>query len=66
MATETFSINLDADLVEATEKLFSELGLDLNTAINIFLRHSLHVQGIPFVISKEISNTDACEGTLHE
>ena len=34
------------------DKLFNELGLDANTAINIFLKESINNQSIPFNIEK--------------
>ena len=34
------------------DKLFNELGLDTNTAINIFLKESINNQSIPFNIEK--------------
>ena len=34
------------------DELFNELGLDTNTAINIFLKESINNQSIPFNIEK--------------
>lgn len=61
MTKEVVSIKLDADLVKAAEELFSDLGLDLNTAVNIFLRQSLRVHGIPFIITEEATNVHSIE-----
>ena len=40
------------------EKLFSDFGLDISTAVNIFLRQSIRENCIPFNIQKEVPNAD--------
>lgn len=46
------TISLDETLKEESETLFNELGLDLNTAIVIFLKQSVHEKRIPFSIRR--------------
>ena len=46
----------DEDLKKQAEALFSELGLNLTTAFNIFLRQSVREQQIPFQVTKNIPN----------
>ena len=43
-----FSVRMDKDLKNRCEKLYGELGMNLTTAINVFLRQSLRVGGFPF------------------
>ena len=43
-----FSVRMDKDLKIRCEKLYGELGMNLTTAINVFLRQSLRVGGFPF------------------
>jgi len=43
-----FSIRMDKDLKKNCEKLYGELGMNLTTAINVFLRQSLRAGGFPF------------------
>jgi len=50
------TLRVDEDLKEQAEVLFSELGLSLTSAFNIFLRQSVREQGIPFRISKNVPN----------
>ena len=38
----------DNDVKEKADALFSELGMDLNTAFNLFVRESLRAGGFPF------------------
>ena len=44
------SIILDENLLKASEELYSDLGMDLSTAVTIFLKQSLRVQGLPFPV----------------
>ena len=46
----SFSVRLDSKLKADAEKLFAELGLSLGSAMNIFLRQSVRVKGLPFTI----------------
>ena len=40
MATTTnFSVRMDSDIKKQCEALYGELGINLTTAINVFLRH---------------------------
>ena len=50
------NITLDPKLKKEAVELFSELGMDLSTAVAIFLRQSVLVQGIPFVITRRSSD----------
>lgn len=50
MATTNVSIRMDSDLKAQADALFAELGMNLSTAFNIFVRQSLREGGIPFEI----------------
>ena len=54
--SSNISIRMDADLKAAAEALYEELGMNLSTAFNIFVRQSLRVGGIPFTITTETPN----------
>ena len=47
MATTNFSVRLDSDLKKRSEAIYGELGINLTTAINVFLRKSLTAGGFP-------------------
>ena len=55
---------MDADLKAAAEALYSELGMNLSTAFNIFVRQSLREGGIPFWITTEIPNHETVAAML--
>ena len=48
MSKTSMSIRLDSEVKEQAQQLFSNLGMDMTTAINIFLRQAIQYQGLPF------------------
>ena len=56
MSQVSTNINLDPDLKKSAQELFSDLGMDLTTAVTIFLKQAVLNQGIPFEIKREIPN----------
>ena len=61
MSKVSTNISMDADVKKQAQKLFSEFGLDLTTAINIFLRQSIREQRIPFEITMNVPNAETSE-----
>lgn len=59
MAKVSTSISLDADVKAKAQELFADFGMDLSTAINIFLRQSIRESRIPFTIQRETSGGEA-------
>lgn len=55
MKTNT-NISLDPELKKEAVLSFKEFGLDLFTAITLFLSQSVREQKIPFEIKREIPN----------
>ena len=51
-STCNISIRMDSNLKAAAEALYEELGMNLSTAFNIFVRQSLRERGIPFKITE--------------
>ena len=56
MATTNISIRMDSDLKAQAEALFAELGMNLSTAFNVFVRQSLRDGCIPFEIKMDQPN----------
>lgn len=57
-STTSYSIRIDRDIKKQCEDLYGSLGLNLTTAINIFLRQSLRVGGIPFDVLMDKPNKE--------
>ena len=52
MASVNVTIRMDANDKAKAEKLFSELGLTMNAAFNMFIKQSIREQSIPFKVTK--------------
>ena len=68
MAKVSTNISLDENLKKASQELYSDLEMDLSTAVTIFLKQSLRVQGIPFAVTREnpIAETMAAMNEYYE
>ena len=65
MATTTnFSVRMDRDIKKQCEAMYGELGINLPTAINVFLRQSLRVGGFPFDVRLEQPNKETMAAML--
>lgn len=62
--TTNFSVRMDSDIKKQCEALYSELGMNLTTAINVFLRQSLRVGGLPFDVRVEQPNKETIAAML--
>ena len=60
MAKISTSISIDADVKAQAQELFAELGLDLSTAVNLFLRQCIYEDGIPFLVSRRNRTESGC------
>ena len=58
MSTVNLNIRTDKEIKEKAENIFQELGLNMTTAINIFLRTSIRENGIPFDLKIDTVNDE--------
>ena len=58
MAKVSTNITLDPDLKKSAQELFRDLGMDLTTAVTLFLKQSVREQGLPFTVSRATPNAD--------
>lgn len=56
MSATNLNIRTDKDVKEQAEQLFAELGLNMTTAINLFLRTAIRKHGIPFDLYLDVPN----------
>ncbi len=56
MPTTNLNIRTDKEVKEQADAVFSALGLNMTTAINLFLRTSIREQGIPFSLKLDVPN----------
>lgn len=56
MATTNLNIRIDKGVKEQAEAIFNELGFNMTTAVNMFLRTAIREHGIPFDLKLEVPN----------
>lgn len=56
MATTNLNIRTEKAVKDQAEKIFNELGLNMTTAINMFLRTAIRERGIPFDLKLDVTN----------
>lgn len=56
METTNLNIRTDKEVKAAAERIFDELGLNMTTAVNIFLRQTIRENGIPFELRLNTPN----------
>lgn len=56
--TTTVSVRTDKEVKDNAEKVLAELGLNLSTAVNMFLRQIVRENGIPFDVKLEVPNLE--------
>ena len=63
--TANLNIRIDPQTKQGAEKLFSAFGITISDAVNIFLRQSLMVGGLPFEMKQIRYNTET-EAAMQE
>lgn len=57
-ATTSLTIRLDKTVKSQAQSIYSELGIDMTTAINVFLRQSIRSKGFPFDVNLRSPNKE--------
>ena len=47
----TMNIKVDTDVRDEAKEVFAKLGLDMTTAVNMFLLASIRERGLPFAVN---------------
>lgn len=58
MATVNMSIRMDTELKKQAEAMLADMGLNMTTAMNMFLRQVVRQGKIPFEIATDIPNSE--------
>ena len=68
MATSTVQVRVDDDLKAKATAIYDELGMDLSTAVRLFLKRSVMVNGVPFsmILPKDSLVSQNAVGALFE
>lgn len=58
METANVNFSLDKQTKKEAEELFEDLGLNMTTALTMFVKASIREQGIPFEVRRDIPNAE--------
>lgn len=58
MSTTNINVRVDSVLKQEAEALFNDLGLNMSSAINMFLRSAVNHNGIPFEVKRQTPNKE--------
>lgn len=58
MSSVNINLRTDAELKKKAEYIFHELGLNMSTAVNMFLKQTVRANGIPFDVSIDVPNEE--------
>lgn len=61
MSNTNLNVRIDKDIKKAAEEVYAELGFNMSTAINMFLRASIRKGGIPFDLKLDVPNKETIE-----
>jgi DNA-damage-inducible protein J len=50
MATANINVRTDAKIKAQAQQIYESIGLDLSTAVNLFLKQTVRVNNLPFVV----------------
>lgn len=64
VATANISIRMDAALKKEADQLFNEMGMNISTAFNVFVRQAIRERAIPFQIQLGNPNRETIAAML--
>lgn len=56
-ASTSVTVRLNKDVKNQAQRIYAELGIDMTTAINVFLRQSIRSNGFPFEVNLNVPNS---------
>lgn len=57
LSTTNINVRVDTELKQSAEELFNDLGLNMSSAITMFLKSAVSHDGIPFELKRKSPNT---------
>ena len=58
METTNINFRIDKETKKEAEELFEDLGLNMTTALTMFIKASIRDQGIPFDVGRKMPNAE--------
>lgn len=54
----SMTIRVNKEVKQKAQQIFSDLGMDMSTAINVFLRQAIYYNGFPFALRNPVVESD--------
>ena len=64
MASANINVRTDAQLKAQAQRIFESIGLDLSTAVNLFLKQTVRANNLPFVVGAMYVRPDEPQAIL--
>ena len=64
MPKTSMNIRMESEVKKQAQELFAHFGLDMTTAVNMFLRQSIRQRGIPFALQLDPFYSEANQERL--
>jgi DNA-damage-inducible protein J len=64
MPTKNINIRADSEIKSKAQEIFNSLGLDMSTAINLFLRQTVRHNDLPFILSASIKSNKTTRNAM--
>ena len=64
MSTANINVRTDAALKAQAQQIFESIGLDLSTAVNLFLKQTVRAKNLPFVLGTTYLNPSEPQSPL--
>jgi DNA-damage-inducible protein J len=58
MAISNVNVRTDSAIKKQAEEIFTDLGLNMTTAVNLFLRATIRENGLPFDLKLDVPNAE--------
>ena len=59
--SSTITVRVEDKVKKESSDIFKEVGMDMSTAINVFLKQVIRSNGIPFPVSADVPNATTLE-----
>ena len=59
--SSTITVRVEDKVKKKSSDIFKEVGMDMSTAINVFLKQVIRSNGIPFPVSADVPNATTRE-----
>ncbi len=61
MEKTSMTIRTDKEVKQQASEIFDALGMDMTTAVNVFLRQAIRYKGFPFELKVDVPNEETLE-----